>query len=373
MARKPSSLELYNTILEEIRSPKVKPVYAFFGEETFFADRLQDSAIELIPEEARDFNLDILYGRDFTVDKLIDICRSYPMMSDRRTVVVRDFMQMFEKEALDYEGGAGDSTGDDAIEAGNQDLGNQDDLTNYLNRPNPTTLLILISEKKPAQNSRIGKALKKSKVVTSQTFDAVPDFRLQQWIKTWASVEHNLQFEDSAAQLLGYHVGGHLQQLTVEIEKLSNYREDGGAITDQDVRQVVGFNRQYTLFNFSDALLDREADKAMFIAERLMQQAESTTGEVIKIIGFLNTTFGKIWHIQRLSRKGMKPDQIRDATGVNNVFYYEKLVRAGRNYPLATCPWLFEVLLDADKAIKGFSKESPEAILLMTVKKLLSI
>ena len=363
MARKPTSLEHYKALLREFQSPDVKPVYALFGEETFFLDRLQDAAIDLIPEEARDFNLDILYGQDITVDKLIGICRSYPMMAERRTVIVRDFMKMFtdNRDATEEED-SGDIPGAPA--------GSQDDLIAYLKQPSPATLLVLTNEKRPSGNTRLGKAFKNSKTLTWHTFEPVPDYRLQQWITEWAGGEHQLEFEDNAAQLLGYHVGNNLQQLTAEIEKLKNYRKDEGPITEQDVRQVVGLSREYTMFDFSDALFARQTDKAMFIAHQILRKADSPPGEVIKMIGFLYTTFGKIWHIQRLARKGLTPDQIRETVGVNSRFYYDKLVKASRQYPLESCPWLFEVLLDADRSIKGFSKETPEAILLMTVKKM---
>ncbi|MDG5766621.1 DNA polymerase III subunit delta [Balneolales bacterium ANBcel1] len=366
---KPSSLEHYKNLLKELQGPELKPVYGFFGEESFFLDRLQDAAESVVPDEARDFNLDILYGEEFTLDKLIGICRSYPMMAERRVVIVRDFMKLFARDS------AGKSEQEDSPDAPGQESlstggGSPDDLVAYLNQPNPTTTLVLVNDKRPAATTKIGKALRKSEKVTVHTFEPVPDYRLQQWITEWARSEHQLGFEDSATQLLAYHVGNNLQQLTVEIEKLSTYRTDQGAITVEDVRQVVGLSREFTMFDFSDALMERNTEKAMFVAHQMIGKADSPAGEVIKMIGFLYTTFGKIWHIQRLSRKGLTPDQIRDHTGINSTFYYKKLAQAGRHYSLASCPHVFETLLDADKAIKGFSKESPEAILLMTVKKL---
>lgn len=380
MARKSSSLELYQSFLEELRSSDVKPVYAFFGEETFFIDRLQDAAVETVPEESRDFNLDILYGQDVKANSVIDMCRSYPMMAERRVVIVRDFMKMFS----DRKSGSGGepagmlSSGEDQQKGGSNEIslddaspqGSRDDFAAYLKQPNPTTLLFLTNDTRPAQHSALGKALKKGKTVTSHTFEAVPDYKIQQWITDWASAEHNLEFDSGASQLLAFHVGTNLQQLTVEIEKLSNFREDKGAITESDVRQVVGLSREYSLFEFQDALLEKNRDKTMVIAHQMLKTADNATGEIFKMIGFLYSTFGKIWLIQRLSRKGLTQGQIRKEAGINSSFYYDKLVKAGRNYSLEECPMVFETLLDADKALKGFSRETPEAIWLMTIKKL---
>lgn len=400
MAKKSSSLADFKEYLDELKGPDLKPVYAFFGEEAFFLDRLQDAAIDVIPEEARDFNLDVLYGLEVKVDQVVSICRSYPMMAEKRAVIVRDFLKMFEhrpsgagtsvgggtesssslsKDTVRGGGGAvlrtqvgdiapgsymGSETG-----AGDSD-GSLEDLIAYLKQPNPSTLLFLTNEKRPAANSRIGQTLKNGNLVTSHTFNLIDETQLPRWIVDWGAMEHDLQFEDNALQLLAFHIGNHLQQLTVEIEKLAAGREGDRPVSARDVRELVGLSRDYTMFEFQDALFERDTDKAMTIAHQMMKRSENPAGEVIRIISYFYTTFGKLWHVQRLGRKGLTPAQIREVTGIKSTFYYNKLIRAGRNYPLPVCPWLFEVLLDADKAIKGFSRQSPEAILLMTVKKI---
>jgi DNA polymerase III subunit delta len=371
MAKRSSSLNDFKAFLEEFQGPEIKPVYAFFGEETFFLDRLQDAAIGVIPEESRDFNLDVLYGDEVKADKVITMCRSYPMMAERRAVIVRDFMKMFDPRRSDQETSDNES-GEISLDAPDGGSGAMDDFVGYLKQPNPSTLLFLTNARRPAANTRIGAALKKSKTMTSHTFEPVDEMQLPKWIMEWAAMEHQLAFDDQAVQLLAFHVGNNLQQLTVEIEKLASGREKDQSVTDADVRKLVGLSREYTMFDFQDALFDKNTDKAMMIAHQMMKRADNQAGEVIRIISYLYAIFGKLWHIQRLARKGLTPVQIREAAAIKSTFYYDKLMRAGRKYPLASCPWLFEVLLDADKAIKGFSRQAPEAILFMTIKKITS-
>ncbi|MDI6400904.1 DNA polymerase III subunit delta [Balneolaceae bacterium ANBcel3] len=366
MSSKISELEHFYLLKEEILKKELKPVYAFFGSEEFFIDRLQEALISRIPEEIRDFNMDVLYGLDISVEKLVGICRSYPMMSEYRFVIVRDFMKMFGKEKAsqdtseEEEGTSGEETSKGSVE----------DLITYLDKPTPSTILFLTNEKRPPLNTKLGGMFRKRKDRCTHAFEPVGEHLLQAWITEWAEKEYGLQLEDQAAQLLGYHVGNHLQQLTVEIDKLANYTKKDSTVSVDHVRKLVGLSREYTMFEFSDALLEKDKEKTLFIADKMLSNADSPAGEVIKMIGFLYSMFGKIWHIQRLSRKGMNPQQIRNALGIKSTFYYNKMARAGHTYPLAVCPWIFEVLLDADKAIKGFSKESPEAILLMTIKKM---
>ncbi len=78
-------------LLREIRQGKIAPVYLLTGE----ADYLIEAALEkmldlLLPAEYRDFNLTILSGVEATVEEITSIAATYPMLSDRRIIVVKD-------------------------------------------------------------------------------------------------------------------------------------------------------------------------------------------------------------------------------------------------------------------------------------------
>jgi DNA polymerase III delta subunit len=81
------------------------------------------------------------------------------------------------------------------------------------------------------------------------------------------------------------------------------------------------------MFDFQDALFDKNTGKAMMIAHQMMKRADNQAGEVIRIISYLYAIFGKLWHIQRLARKGLTPAQIREAAAIKSTFYYDKLAR----------------------------------------------
>ena len=63
MAKK-TSIERYSEILRELKSAERKPVYFFYGEEEFFLNKLQKTVEQLVPDDQKDFNFDLLYGRD---------------------------------------------------------------------------------------------------------------------------------------------------------------------------------------------------------------------------------------------------------------------------------------------------------------------
>lgn len=80
----------YPDIVKQIRQGRPAPVYLLHGEEAYYIDRLVGMFEQLVPEEARDFNLYNLYAPEVTPDAIMDTCRRYPMMSDRVVVIVKE-------------------------------------------------------------------------------------------------------------------------------------------------------------------------------------------------------------------------------------------------------------------------------------------
>ena len=351
-----TSIEIYKGLVGELKSNKAKPVYFCCGQEVFFLDRIQKLVIDSVPVDQRDFNLDVLYGQDTNLDNILSICRSFPMMADRRVVVIRDFFNLTKKNDAEPE---------------NTVTSNLDDLIPYIENPNPGTLLVILDEKKPAGNTRLGKSLKKSDQVGFFEFDLVPDYRLSDWIQEWTRIHHQKDIDAGAAEYLAQFVGNNLLQLTTEIEKLSTYRKESPIIAREDIQNLVGGTKEYSVFELKDALVQHDEVKSLFIAERMLQLSESDTGEVIKTIAFLYSFYSKLWQIIKFKEKGLTPAQIQNKVGIKSSFYFNNLMKDARSYQVSDIPGIFETLLDADKAIKGFSKLDPGSIFYMTIRKLI--
>ncbi len=352
---KRTSIELYKGLVEELKSGQAKPVYFCCGQEVFFLDRIQQLVTDSVPVDQRDFNMDVLYGQDTNLDRILSICRSFPMMADRRVVIVCDFFNLTSRNEADPE---------------NSVSSNLDDLIPYVENPNPGTLLLILDEKKPAGNTRLGKSLKSSKFVGFYEFEPVPDYRLSEWIQEWTEIHHQKEIDAAAAEYLAQFVGNNLLQLTTEIDKLSTYIKENSAISREDIQKLVGGTKEYSVFELKDALVARDEVKSLFIAERMLHLSESDTGEVIKTIAFLYSFYSKLWQIIKFKEKGLTPAQIQSKVGIKSSFYFNNLMKDARNYRSTDILVIFENLLDADKAIKGFSKLDAGSIFYMTIRKL---
>jgi len=79
-----------NLILQ-IQRGKVSPVYLLHGEETYLIEDTLSEMIEILaPKNVRDFNMDVFSGTTVSVTEVLSAADTYPVMAERRIVVVKD-------------------------------------------------------------------------------------------------------------------------------------------------------------------------------------------------------------------------------------------------------------------------------------------
>ena len=84
-------MEQARNLIQEIQSGKVYPVYLLHGQETYLIEDTLGEMIDLLaPGKMRDFNLDIFSGPDVSVGEVLSMADTYPVMAERRVVVVKD-------------------------------------------------------------------------------------------------------------------------------------------------------------------------------------------------------------------------------------------------------------------------------------------
>ncbi len=349
---KRSSLDTFNTLKAELSSVETKPVYFLFGDEEFFLDQLADQVQQLIPPDQKDFNFDQLYGQDITPARALGIARSFPMMAEKRILLIRNFLQISK--------GAGDAQS-----------GHINDFLAYFDQPNPTTLLVLIDSSKPPGNTTFGKKIARHKNVGFHEFKPLPDYQLPDWVINWTREQYAKQIDAPSAQLLSQFVGNSLQLLSVEIDKVCTYVDTSDRITSEDVKKIIGAYREFSAIELKEALMKRNLQLSLQVSEQILQHTKGDTGELIRTVGFFFSVFLNIWQIRRLMEKGIPKQQVQAELGVNNDWYFNKFWQDAANYQLAEMPRIFEALLDADRSIKGFSTLDSTSILFLLVKRIL--
>jgi DNA polymerase-3 subunit delta len=332
------------------RHQNFEPLYFFYGEETFQPDQLQDLLIEeALTEAEREFNLDIVYGAEAEAAQVLALCAEYPVMAQRRVVIVRDFDKLSGNRAF----------------------------KSYAEQPNPQAVVLLAASRKPNLSAHPYRALREHGVWAH--FEPLYESDVPGWIKKRAEAQ-GYQIEPRAVQRLADYVGTDLRAIAGEIEKLitfaSGRSEDAAGstparrITADDVLHASGQTREFNVFELQNAIGEGRPADAQRIADRMLRRVSNAKSEAIMIVSVLNAFFAKLWKLpppaeaRRLSNK-----EVARRIGVSPYFAREYVAAAGRFDPEALAR-AFSALLAADYELKGGSRRSAALIMTLLLRRL---
>ncbi len=210
--------------IADLRKSGPKPVYVIDGEERVLIDEMVQAIVgESVPPHARDFNLDRLSGREVTVTRVLDTAQTLPAFSDRRVVVV------------EY----ADKLGFDKSDA----------FLTYVDRPNPSTVLVLVADKFDAR-TKAYKAIKKAGYAVR--FAKPKPREMPQLIRRRAD-GLGIDIAQDAIRALADATGADVGAATQALEVLSLYT-GGRRVSADDVIKVVSVTREESIFELVDAI-----------------------------------------------------------------------------------------------------------------------
>lgn len=238
----------YRQVLRELEKGSYKPIYYLMGDEPFFIDSISDYIREhALPEEARDFNQIVLYGNETTMSEVIQRARAYPMGADRQVIIVKEAQNLMKKDSEN------DATSPSEI------------LSSYLIHPQLSTVLVFCHKNGSIdKRKKIVGVIEKSGVLFESKKvkdDALPDF-----IEEFLS-EHNLKMSPKGISMLSESVGADLSRMNSELNKLVIALPEGQTeITPDFIEEHVGISKDYNIFEFKDAIINKNVLKANKIA-----------------------------------------------------------------------------------------------------------
>ena len=84
------------SIIKDIKAKKFEKVYFLHGEEAYYIDAITDAIVEnALEEHERDFNQFISYGKDSEPLSIMSQAKEYPMMAQRRLVILKEWKNFF--------------------------------------------------------------------------------------------------------------------------------------------------------------------------------------------------------------------------------------------------------------------------------------
>lgn len=238
----------FDSVMRNLRAGTYAPVYILMGEEAYFIDKIADYITDnALPVEARDFNQDVVFGSDVAPNRIIEMARQFPVMAERRVVVV--------KEA--------------------QNIKSWDRLEQYMEKPVQSTVLVLCHKNGNIDGRK--KILPKAAAV-GVVFESKKkrDYELPSFIATYLKTHGNATIDNKSAQVIADHIGADLSRLTSELDKLLLSLSDADRrVTPEIVEQQIGISKDFNSFEFRSAIVNRDVLRANRILDYFIKNPKS--------------------------------------------------------------------------------------------------
>jgi DNA polymerase-3 subunit delta len=292
-AKKPSSSEALKSQTEFARKLKNKqfaPMYLLEGSESYLREQALKKLLDAAVDDAlRDFNVTEISVAKGNLDEALAIARQYPMMSERRAVVVRGFEAINDEDQLER-------------------------LKDYIRDPVPSTVLIFAS---PALDKRRNIATMLTKFCEVVSFDALDERdAAPRWIVEYVNRAGGAIDSATAAFLVGM-VGTELQQLSTELDKLLTYVGERGRITKQDVELLVRYSREHSNFELTDALLEGNRKRALTLLEHIFENVSDKQGLAVMILGAIARSYRNLLISKELMQQNAPNSEVAKAVGMS--------------------------------------------------------
>lgn len=316
----------YQTIIQDIRNKKFAPIYFLHGEESYFIDQVMTAANTILPEAEKAFNQVTLYGKDSSFKQVVDQAAQYPMMSPYRVVILKEaqFMSDFDK------------------------------LLTYIERPSPQTCLFIGYKKKIDGRKKVFSTLKKSAVVLHA--EKIKDYKVAEWISNYIRHQQRLIHPDNA-QRLSDLLGNNLSKVINELDKLMVNTPKGEEVTEDRILRNVGLSKDFNIFEFQNAISNRDTGKAMMIAEYF--GANEKENPLPMILGSMYNYFSKVYTAK--ANMTLDNKSLAMKLKVFSPTIAATYKTAAKHYNVAQLKDAFSALLEADKAFKGVGRRNGKA------------
>lgn len=324
----------YNSIMADLKKGNYAMVYFLQGEETFYTDKIchyiEEHALQ--PHE-KDFNLNILYGKDVNVGTILGNARKFPWMSERQVVIIKEAQEVSDLES------------------------NADLLVKYLQNPLQSTILVFaFKHKKLDGRKQLLKAFGDMAVLL--TSEKLKDWQVADWITNLLK-EKGLPARPETAHMLAEYLGNDLSRIDNEIEKLRINLKPGEAITNDLVMQYIGISKEYNVFELQTAIVKRNVEKAYRIVNYF--QANPKDHNIIGTLAVLFSFFMKLVVVASMG----KPSEAEVAAKLKiNPYGTKDYMEGGRNYTARQLVKIIRLLRKLDAKAKGVEagSASPEAL-----------
>jgi DNA polymerase-3 subunit delta len=321
------------------------PVYLLYGEEEFFIEsNSRRIARTALGDGDPAFNYFVFNEGDESEDRktdrktalaynIVNAADGFPFMSDRKVVLSR-----LSDAAASVE-----------------------PLASYLRNPNPSTVLILVmptdkpvTKKKPASN-KSKSSFSALQFLTSDIspgaaieFGKMPPADIAGWV--CAELEKNGKTIDMETALLLVDLKeSSTRDIAGELEKIQIALPNVLEVTQEHILDLCGVSKTYNVFQFTDAVIERNAQKAMEIAFNILGSTDP-----VAMVAALHRHISLLWSLFNRPVRSNVTFAEAVSLGFGSPRHYLSMARSVKRFTHPSqFQAFFETLIEADLAAKS--------------------
>ena len=265
-------------------------------------------------------NTTVFDGHQVRLNQLMDACMAMPFLGSHRLIIVQGLLSHFEK-----------------------DEGQWLALKDRVASMPQTTVLVLVDGEIKRDNALL-KGL--APLASVKDFPRLKGEALRGWIQRRVK-EGKGTISPQAVRALASVVGDNLWVLASEIEKLLLYTS-GRRIEEEDVKEVVSYVREASVFTMVDALIEGRAAAAASMLHQLLEEGATAPYLVVMITRQLRL----LLQAKELSQQGFSAPEIKARLGLASDYTLTKSLKQSRRYSAKRLEQVYRKLLEADLSIK---------------------
>lgn len=325
----------YRSILVDLKKGNFKPIYYLMGDESFFIDSISDYIRDnvLRSEEERNFNQIVVYGSDISMNEVVQRAKAYPMGAERQVIIVKEAQNLIKESS--------------------SNLSATDILADYLHNPQKSTILVFCHKngtldkrkKVVAEIEKVGVLFESKKIKE----DSLPVF-----IEEFLS-EYKLSIERKAESMIIESIGSDLCRMNGELNKIVIALPSGvNEITPEFVEKHIGISKDFNIFEFKDALINKNILKANQIAAYYESNPKAYPMQLVTAAIF--PYFANLMLAFYSSDKTEKG--IADQIGLKNTWGVKDYITGMRNYSALQTMNIISLIRKYDAKSKGVDSTS---------------
>ena len=299
-----------------IKKKEIRSLYLFTSSENFLKKNIEESLKEhLVSKQMRDFNYDLFYAEDASLDKVLDSLSTKPLLSEKRLVILKnaDKFSGYEKKFIP------------AI------------------KKIPQYICCVLETNKEVKDKFIRKL---AQIATVVEFSPLKESDISNWIVNYAG-RFNKKITRPAAELLVHRIGFSLENLAKALERICLYVGDKNTITEENIVLLTGEKAEESKFEILNAICDKKLDRALDIISSLSREGRNAAD----LIGLINWQLKRIESVKKLTLRKLNQSGIAARLKMSP-YAVKKVQRQSARFSMNELEENFKLLLEADLSIK---------------------